>query len=42
LDSREGDLKLILREKVGQETDVAWEGGVVWLDLGCGVQGATK
>jgi len=27
LDGREGDLKLILREKLGQETDVAWGWG---------------
>jgi len=31
LDGREGDLKLILREKVGQVTDVAW--GVGWYGL---------
>jgi hypothetical protein len=34
--------KLILRERVGQKTGVALGDGVVWLDLGCGVQGATK
>jgi hypothetical protein len=42
LNGREGDWKLILKERVGKETGVAWGGGVVQLDIGCGVQGATK